>query len=103
MNDESITDKLADAAKDVADDGIHTVKGTMDTAINRTQDIVEELRDHTMEAVNQTVGRTIDRVRESLDEQRPRFEQYIASHPWIMLGGVLVLWYLLSGNRRSRA
>ncbi|MBX3300650.1 MAG: hypothetical protein KF693_00385 [Nitrospira sp.] len=48
----------------------------MNTAIDSTQDIVQELRSGAVKAVNQTVTRTIDRVRESLDQQRLRFEQY---------------------------
>jgi ElaB/YqjD/DUF883 family membrane-anchored ribosome-binding protein len=103
MNNEHTSENLTGAAKEVADDGLHTVKDAVNTAIESTHDIVQELQSGTMKAVNETVGRTIDRVTETLDEQRPRFEQYIASHPWIMLGGLVIIWYLLTGKRQSGA
>ncbi|OQW37248.1 MAG: hypothetical protein A4E19_13865 [Nitrospira sp. SG-bin1] len=93
-------DKLAGAAQSVVSEGLHTVEEAVNTAIDSTKDVVHELRNDATEAVDQTIGRTIGRVKDTLDKQRPRFEQYISSHPWIALGSLLVLWYLLTGKRR---
>lgn len=103
MDDARTSEKVADSAKAVADDGLHTMKEAVNTAMESTQGIVQELQSDAVEAVNQTVGRTIDRVRESLDRQRPRVEHYISAHPWIVLGSLLLFWYLLPGKREPGA
>ncbi|MCS6302667.1 MAG: hypothetical protein H8K07_03235 [Nitrospira sp.] len=97
--DNRTSNKFAGAAQTVADESLNTVETAMNTAIDSTKDAVHELRSEAVEAVNQTVDRTIGRVKDSLDQRRPQFEQYIASHPWIMLGGLLMLGYLLTGKR----
>lgn len=99
MDNDRTTDKLAGAAKTVADEGLNTVEAAVNSAINSTKDAVHELRSDAVEAVNQTVDQTVGSVKETLEQQRPRFEQYIAAHPWIMLGGLLILGYLLTGKR----
>lgn len=101
MENDRTSDKLAGAAKTVADEGLHTVEAAVNSAIDSTKDAVHELRSDAVEAVNQTVDQTVGRVKETLEQQRPRFEQYIASHPWIMLGGLVILWYLLTGRRET--
>lgn len=102
MDNDKNSAKLAGAAKTVADEGLNTVEAAVSTAIDSTKEAVHELRNDAMEAVNRTVGQTVDRVKETFDQQRPRVEQYIASHPWIMLGGLLVLAYLFTGRRHSQ-
>lgn len=97
--DKESSEKLAGAAETVVNEGFHTVEEAVNTAIDSTKGVVHELRNDAMEAVNQTVGQTIGRVKDTLDKQRPQFEQYIASHPWITLGSLLILGYLLIGNR----
>lgn len=101
MDNDRTADKLAGAAKTAADEGLNTVEAAVNTAIDSTKDAVHELRSEAAEAVTQTVGRTIGRVKDSLDQRRPQFEQYIASHPWIMLGGLLIIGYLLTGKQSS--
>lgn len=102
MDNDKNSDKLAGAAKTVANESLNTVEATMDSAIDSTKEAVHELRNEAMEAVNKTVDRTVGRVNETFEQQRPRVEQYIASHPWIMLGGLLVLAYLFTGRRYSQ-
>ena len=102
MDNDRTSDKLAEAAKTVADESLNTVEAAVNTAIDGTKEAVHELRSDAVEAVNQTVGRTIGRLKDSLDQRRPQFEQYIASHPWIVLGGLLIVGYLLTGKRGSK-
>src|SRR5689334_5512058 len=99
MDNDRTSEKVAEAAKTVADESLNTVETAVNTAIDSTKGAVHELRSDAVEAVNQTVGRTIGRVKDSLDQRRPQFEQYIASHPWIVLGGLLIVGYLLTGKR----
>ena len=94
MESEKPSDKLAGAAKTVVEESLSSVSDTVNTAIESTTDTVHELRDDAMRTIHQTVGR----VKASLDQQRPRVERYISSHPWIVLGGLVILWYLLSGK-----
>jgi len=101
MDNDTTSDKLAGASKTVSNETLNTVEAAVNSAIDSTKDAVHELRNDAMEAVNQTVDQTIGSVKEVLDQQRPRFEQYIASHPWITLGGLVILWYLLTGRRET--
>ena len=95
-------DKLAGAAKTVVNQNFDSVETAVDTAIEKTiestKDVVHELRNEAVDVVGKTVGR----VKESLDHQRPEFERYITSHPWMTLAGLLVLGYLFTGIQRSR-
>jgi ElaB/YqjD/DUF883 family membrane-anchored ribosome-binding protein len=102
MDNDRNSNKLAAAAKTVANEGLNTVEAAVGTAIDSTKESVHELRNDAMEAVNKTVGQTVDRVKETFDQQRPRVEQYIASHPWLMLGGLLALAYLFTGRRHAQ-
>lgn len=103
MDDARTSEQSADSAKAATDDGPHTMKEAVNTAMESTQGLVQELQSDAVEAVNQTIGRTIDRVKESLDQQRPRVEHYISEHPWIVLGSLVLFWYLLSGKREPGA
>ena len=85
MDDARTSEQSADSAKAATNDGPHTMKEAVNTAMESTQGLVQELQSDAVEAVNQTIGRTIDRVKESLDQQRPRVEHYISEHPWIVL------------------
>lgn len=99
MANDGTSDKLAGASKTMTNESLNTVEAAVNSAIDSTKEIVHELRNDAMEAVNRTVDQTVGRVKETLEQQRPRLEQYIASHPWIMLGGLLILGYLITGKR----
>jgi hypothetical protein len=99
---EKLAEKFEGAANTVVDEGLHTVEAAVNTAIDSTKEVVHEMRNDAMEAVNQTVSRGVGSVKEYWDEQQPRFERYITSHPWMMLAGLLVLGYLFSGRRQSQ-
>ncbi len=78
-----VTDKLAD------------VEAKVDTAI---QDVIHEARNEAQEVVDHTMNR----VKGAWEAQRPKIEQFMAAHPWAVLGALLLLGYLLSSNRRSQ-
>lgn len=101
MDDDKHSEKLTGAAKTVVDEGLHTVEAAVNTAIDSTKEVVHEMRNDAMEAVNQTVSRSVGNVKEYWDEQQPRFERYITSHPWMTLGILLILGYLFAGNRNK--
>jgi hypothetical protein len=88
-------DSLVGAAQGAVTQNLDAVEETVDTAI---ADAVHEVRSGAQEVVDQT----LNRVRGRWEEQRPKVEEYMASHPWMVLGGLLVVGYLLAGIQRSR-
>jgi ElaB/YqjD/DUF883 family membrane-anchored ribosome-binding protein len=101
MDNDRTTDKLAEASKTVSNETLNTVEAAVSSAIDSTKDVVHELRNDAMEAVNQTVDQTVGSVKETVEQQRPRFEQYIEEHPWIMLGGLVIGWYFQARRRET--
>jgi hypothetical protein len=68
-----------------------------DTAIDGAKQIVHEFRARAQEIADAM----LDRVNQSWEEQRPRMEAYMNAHPWLVLGGLVLLAYLLSENQRT--
>src|SRR4051794_4528416 len=88
-------DTLVGAAQGAVTHNLDAVEETVDTAI---ADAVHEARS----GAQQVVDQTLNRVRGKWEEQRPKIEDYMAAHPWMVLAGLLVVGYLLAGIQRSR-
>lgn len=74
---------------------LEAVEAGVDTAI---EGVVHGVRSEAEEAVEFA----LNRVKGTWEHQRPKIEEYMASHPWIVLGSLLVIGYLLSGAQRHR-
>ena len=86
----------AGEAHGVVSRNLDVVESDVDSAIDSTKQIVHELRGKAQKVADAW----LDRVNQSWEEQRPRIERYMDAHPWIVLGGLLLLAYLFSGNER---
>ena len=94
-----IGDKIGESAQQVVDQELDAVKGGMDNAIDSTKDVVHELRN---EAEN-IIDRAFGRFKELWENQQPKVEDFVASHPWLVLGGFLLVGYLIAGRQGNRA
>lgn len=98
MEKEVHSDTVSEATQSVVREGLPAVEEAVNTAVGSTTEVVRELPSDTIGAIDQTVGS----VKQSLDQHRPRVEQYFETHPWITLGSLLMIWCLRSGNRRIK-
>jgi hypothetical protein len=86
---------IVGAAQGLVTQNLEAVEVGVDTAI---EDVVHEVRHEAQEAVDYA----LNRVKGTWEQQRPKIEEYMASHPWIVLGGLLLIGYLFSGAQRYR-
>ena len=95
-------DTIVQSAQTVVSDNFNTIEAgvdrALDTAMDGTKDAVHELRS----SAQQVTDQAFNRVRESWENTRPRIEAYMASHQWLVLGGLFLLGYLFAGSQRSR-
>ena len=76
---------------------LDAVETGIDSAIDGAKQVVHEFRGKAQEIADAM----LDRVNRSWEEQRPRMEAYMNAHPWLVLGGLVLLAYLFSGNQRT--
>ena len=88
-------DKIVGTAQQLVNEELDTVGGGVDNAIDSTKDAVHELRNEAEDIIDRAFGR----FKELWDSQQPKVEKFIASHPWLVLGGFLLVGYLIAGAR----
>jgi ElaB/YqjD/DUF883 family membrane-anchored ribosome-binding protein len=96
---QGIGDKTGESAQQVVDQELDAAEGGVDNAIHSTKDAVHELRNEAEDIIDRAFGR----FKELWQDQQPKVEKYIASHPWLALGGLLLVGYLIAGRQRNRA
>jgi len=92
-------DKLVGTAKDVMSHNLDTVEAGVDSAIDGTKEAVHEFRNEAQHVVDQT----LNRVKGVWEQQRPRIEGYMDSHPWIVLAGLVFLGFLFSRAQHAKS
>jgi ElaB/YqjD/DUF883 family membrane-anchored ribosome-binding protein len=90
---------IGESAQQVVDQELDAVEGGVDNAIDSTKDAVHELRNEAEDIIDRAFGR----FKELWQDQQPKVEKYIASHPWLALGAFLLVGYLIAGRQRNRA
>lgn len=95
MQDARTEDNVVGSAQDVVTQKLAAVEANVDTAI---QDVVHEMRSEAQDVVDQA----LNRLQATWERQRPKIEGYVAAHPWIVLGGLVLAGYLFAGRQRSR-
>ena len=93
-----IGDKIAGSAQQVVDQELDAVEGGVN-AIASTKDAVHELRNEAEDIIDRAFGR----FKELWQDQQPKVEKYIASHPWLVLGGFLLVGYFIAGARQRNS
>jgi hypothetical protein len=92
-------EKIAASAQQLVDQELDAVEGGVDNAIASTKDAVGELRNEAEDIIDRAFGR----FKELWEAQQPQVEKYIASHPWLVLGGFLLVGYLIAGARQRNS
>lgn len=70
---------------------VEAIEAGVDTAMDQTKEAVPQLGNQVQEAVDHTVNR----LEWSWEKQRPKIEAYMATHPWVVLGGLVLAGYLI--------
>jgi ElaB/YqjD/DUF883 family membrane-anchored ribosome-binding protein len=91
-------EKIAGTAQQVAKQELDTVEEGVDNVIDTSKEAVHELRIEAEDIIDQA----FNRFRMFWDQQRPKVESYVASHPWLVLGSFLLIGYFISGRQRGR-
>jgi hypothetical protein len=86
-------------ARGVISQNLDTVESGVDLAIEAAKEAVHELRGKAEDVTDETVGR----VQKLWDRERPRIERYMDTHPWVVIGALVLLAYLFSGERKGES
>jgi hypothetical protein len=86
---------IVGAAQGVVTHNLDSMESKVDTAI---KDAVHEVRSE----AEQVVDHTLNRFKGTWEQQRPKIEEFMALHPWMVLGGLVLLGYFFAGSRRTR-
>lgn len=81
--------RIAGSVHAVVGETLDTLESELDTA---TESTVHELRSQTQKIADLA----LNRLAQYVDEKIPKLEAYMASHPWVVLGGLLLVGYSLS-------
>ena len=75
---------------------LDAIESGIDAVIDGVKQVVHDFREQAQEVMDAI----LDRMYQSWKEQRPRIDAYMAAHPWVVFGGMVLLAYVFSGNRR---
>lgn len=98
MQNQPTEEKIVGKAQAVLHPELDTVEKGVDRTIESTKGAGDDLTVESQEIIDQG----FNRLRAVWERQRPKVEQYIASHPWIVIGSCLFIGYLIGGPKRSR-
>jgi hypothetical protein len=69
----------------------------VDIAIDTAKEAVHELR----EKAQDIAGDTVRQVEKTWHKKRPQIHRYMDNHPWLVFGGLLLLAFIFSSDRRQ--
>ena len=87
--------KMVEAAQDLVSQNLDKVEAQIDSTVDNAKNAVHELRSEAEEAVD----RTLIRFTEFWARVQKEVEAQMAQRPWVVLGSLLVVGYLLSRSR----
>ena len=90
--------KMVEAAQDLVSQNLDKVEARIDSTVDNARNAVHELRSEAQEAVD----RTLIRFTEFWERVQKEVEAQMAQRPWVVLGSLLVVGYLLSRSRPNR-
>jgi hypothetical protein len=91
-------EKMVEAVQGVVSQNLDTVEARIDSTVDNAKDAVHELRSEAQEAAD----RTLTRFKGFWERMQEKADAQMALHPWIVLGSLLVVGYLLSRSQQSR-
>ena len=90
--------KMVEAAQDLVNQNLDKVEAQIDSTVDTAKNVVHELRSEAQEAAD----RTLIRFEGFWNQIQEKAEAQMAQRPWLVLGTLLVVGYLLTRSR-SRA
>lgn len=91
-------EEMVEAAQALVNQNLDKVEAQIDSTVDSAKETVHELRSEAQEAADRTLIRFKgfwERALEKLDAQ-------MAVHPWVVLGSLLVVGYLLARSQPPR-
>ena len=89
---------VVETAQGLVSQNLDKVEAQIDSTVDRAKDAVHELRSEAQEIAD----RTLTRFNGFWGQMQEKADAQMAQHPWIVLGGLLVVGYLLSRSQQSR-
>jgi ElaB/YqjD/DUF883 family membrane-anchored ribosome-binding protein len=94
-----IEDEIVGATQEAVGENLDSVEAGVAQAIDETKEVVQEVR----HGAQKVVDHALRRVKGAWEQRRPKVEEYVTSHPWVVLGSILLFAYLIvGGTQRSR-
>ena len=84
--------RIAGSVHAVVGETLDTLESELDTA---TENSVHELRSQTQKIADLA----LNRLAQYVDEKIPKLEAYMASRPWVVVGGLLLVGYWFSHSQ----
>ncbi|MCC2644187.1 MAG: hypothetical protein K0S45_4600 [Nitrospira sp.] len=92
-------DEIVGSAQSAIGQTLDTLESDVDNAFGSAK---HYLRNETQKIADNVFTRLIDYCEKQIPKQIPKIEAYISSHPWQILGGLMILGYLLSASKWTR-
>ena len=96
--DSKAEEKIVEAVQGVVSQNLDTVEARIDSTVDNAKDAVHELRSEAQEAAD----RTLTRFKGVWEGMQEKLDAQMASHPWMVLGSLLIVGYHLARSQRSR-
>jgi hypothetical protein len=90
--------KVVETMQGLVTENLDTVEAKIDSTVDSAKDAVHELRSEAQEVAE----RTLTRFKGFWEQMQEKADAQMTLHPWIVLGSLLVVGYLLSRSQQSR-
>ncbi|HKN88582.1 MAG TPA: hypothetical protein VJV04_17085 [Nitrospiraceae bacterium] len=87
--------KIVEAAQDLVSQNLDKVEAQIDSTVDNAKNVVHELRSEAQEVAD----RTLIRFKGFWGRMQEKAEAQMAERPWVVLGTLLVVGYLLTRSR----
>jgi uncharacterized protein YjbJ (UPF0337 family) len=80
---------------------VEAVDRLIDQSLNKVEAQIDSTVDSAKEAVQKAADRTLDRFSGFWQRTQQKLDAQMELHPWVVLGALLVMGYLLHRSQRS--
>ena len=87
--------KIVESAQDLVNQNLDKVEAGIDTTVDTAKNAVHELRNEAQEVAD----RTLIRFKGFWERMQEKAEAQMAERPWVVLGTLLVVGYLMTRSR----
>jgi hypothetical protein len=92
-------EEMIEGVREIIDQNLNKVETEIDSTVESAKGSVHAIRTEAEMAAE----RALNRLRGSWDRTQQKLEAQMAQHPWMVLGGVLLVGFLLSRSQQPRA